>query len=218
MRVRVKICGMTRAADVDAAAHAGADAIGLVFHAASPRALTATQARSVVAGIAPFVTTVALFVDPSRDEVLRVIDTVRPDLLQFHGAEQESFCAGFGVPWMKAIRVGGQALEESALARDPGACALLVDRWDPVQAGGTGRSFDWSLLPARTRRRIVLAGGLDAGNVGAGIAALRPFAVDVSTGVESAPGLKDAGRIRDFMQAVREAEAALAAGEGETQR
>ena len=215
MRIRVKVCGITRAQDAEAAVLAGADAIGLVFHAASPRALALMQARTLVANIAPFVTTVALFADPVRDQVQRVLDAVQPDLLQFHGEEDEAFCTQFDLPYLKAVRVGDRALDAAALAVHPVARALLLDRLDSAQAGGTGRAFDWALVPPRARRRLILAGGLHAGNVGTAIDLVRPYAVDVSSGVESAPGIKDARRIDEFMQAVRRAEAALAAGTGE---
>jgi phosphoribosylanthranilate isomerase len=186
-----------------------------VFHAPSARALAPEHARELVAAVAPFVTTVALFVDPPRADVERVIDTVRPQLLQFHGAEDETFCTSFGLPYLKAVRVGEDALPRSSLAAHASARALLLDRLDTGQAGGTGRSFDWTLVPADTGRRLILAGGLHAGNVGAGIAALRPYAVDVSSGVESAPGIKDVRRLMAFMHAVRAAQAAFADGTGE---
>jgi phosphoribosylanthranilate isomerase len=211
VRTRVKICGITRACDAESAALAGADAIGLVFHAASRRGLDAGRARAVIEGLAPFVSTVALFVDPDASTVREVLERVRPDLLQFHGAEDPAFCAQFGVPYLKAVHLGdGRALDAGA---HPEARALLLDTWDPCQAGGTGRAFDWRQAQGQGGRRIVLAGGLHAGNVEEAIATLRPWAVDVSSGVESAPGIKDPRRIAEFMQAVRRADEALAMAE-----
>lgn len=202
MRVRVKICGITREHDALLAAAAGADAIGFVHWARSPRAVSVERARAIAAALPPFVSTVALFVDPSADEVRRVIDGVRPDLLQFHGDEAPAFCAGFGVPYIKALKIRDRAPDAAVLGYHAGARGLLLDTHDPVAVGGTGRSFDWSLAPSDARRPIVLAGGLDAGNVAQAIAAVRPWAVDVSSGVESAPGIKDEARLGAFMRAV----------------
>jgi len=203
VRVRVKICGITRAHDVEVAERAGADAIGLVFWSNSRRAVNVVQAREIVASLPPFVTSVALFVDPDVAQVQRVLDTLRPDLLQFHGSETDEFCARFGVPYIKALRVGASAPPDHALASWPGARGLLFDTEDAVHPGGSGRVFDWNLLPAAAAARpLILAGGLHAGNVGEAIRRARPWAVDVSSGVEQAPGIKDARRVQDFMRAV----------------
>jgi phosphoribosylanthranilate isomerase len=215
MRVRVKVCGITRVADAQCAVAAGVDALGLVFHAASRRCVDVAGARGIVAALPPFVSTVALFVDAEADAVWRVVDAVRPDLLQFHGSEEAAFCARFGVPYLKVLRVGRHAPASAALAAHPLARGILLDTLDPAQAGGTGRCFDWSLLPARHPRPLVLAGGLDAANVGEAIRVVRPYAVDVSSGVESAPGIKDPARIEAFMRAVRRANEALPAPAGE---
>lgn len=215
MRVRVKVCGITRAADAGSAVAAGVDALGLVFHAASRRGVDIAVARGIVAGLPPFVSVVALFVDPDADTVRRVVEELRPDLLQFHGRESAEFCIQFGVPYLKALRVGEQALAPEALDEHPQARGILLDTLDPSQAGGSGRRFDWTLLPTRHQRVQVLAGGLDASNVGEAIRTMRPYAVDVSSGVESAPGVKDPARIEAFMRAVRRANQALAAPAGE---
>lgn len=209
MRVRVKICGITRPCDGEAAGRAGADAVGLVFHPGSARRVDIGAAREIAAAIGPFVSSVALFVNPTRDAVETVVAGMRPDLLQFHGNETPAFCEQFGVPYLKAVGVGTRQLEEEDLALHPGARALLLDTLDPQRHGGTGRRFDWSLVPASRRRPLILAGGLDAKNVEDAILATRPWAVDVSSGVESAPGRKDPGKIGDFMRAVARAHAAL---------
>ncbi len=202
MRIRVKICGITREQDALLAAEAGADAIGFVHWARSPRAVDVQRARSIQAQLPPFVSTVALFVDPSADTVWQVIEATRPDLLQFHGNEEPSFCSAFGVPYIKALKITDRAPDATALGYHAQARGFLLDSHDPVAIGGTGRAFDWSLAPHATMRPVVLAGGLNAANVGRAIAIVRPWAVDVSSGVESAPGIKDEARLRAFMQAV----------------
>ena len=154
MRVRVKICGITREADALLAADAGADAIGLVHWAGSRRAVTPARARAITAVLPPFVATVALFVDPSADEVRRVVDATRPDLLQFHGDEDPGFCAGFGVPYIKAVKIGAAPPAPGVLGYHALARGLLLDTHDPAAAGGTGRAFDWSLAPRGSARRL----------------------------------------------------------------
>jgi phosphoribosylanthranilate isomerase len=206
---RVKICGITRVEDALAAAQFGADAIGLVFHAKSPRAVTAEQAAAIVRTLPPFVTSVALFVDPEPDRVRAVLDQVRPDLLQFHGDEPAAFCAAFGRPWMKALRVRpemtkGDLLQSAALYAD--CRGLLLDAYSPQAHGGTGHAFDWNLIPPDLPKPVVLAGGLEPGNVAEAIRRVRPWAVDVSSGVEQAKGIKDAARIRAFMNEVKNAD------------
>ena len=208
-RVRVKICGITRPSDAEAAALAGADAIGIVFYPKSPRFTDTGAAREIAAALGAFVTTVALFVNPEAEEVERVVSVLRPGLLQFHGDESPAFCERFGLPYMKVLRVGTEALDASVLSSHPSAAALLLDTLDTRQHGGTGRRFDWSLVPREAPRPLVLAGGLDAANVESAIHALRPWAVDVSSGVETAPGRKDPGKIEEFMRAVARANAAL---------
>lgn len=213
MRTRVKICGITRPEDGLAAARSGADAIGLVFWAGSARAVVHERARAIVAALPPFVTVVGLFVDPSPAEVRAAIDAVPLDLLQFHGAEAPEFCRAFGRPYLKAVAASAEADLLESLSPFDDAAGVLVDA-PPLGGipGGTGRSFDWSLLPARLARPLVLSGGLHAGNVGEAVRRIRPWAVDVSSGVEAqdaagAPikGIKDAARIASFIEEVRHA-------------
>lgn len=214
-RTRVKICGLTRPQDLDAAVAAGADAIGLVFYPPSRRCLTPDQAAALRVRVPAFVGVTALFVNPEAEAVRRVIEAVRPDLLQFHGEESPGFCAGFGVRHVKAFRAGAPGLDTpAALAR---ACAAHGEAagwlFDSYSAGygGSGGGFDTALLADVPRGpgmpALILSGGLKADTVGAQIAALAPYAVDVSSGVESAPGIKDAARIQAFMRAVRAADA-----------
>ncbi len=204
MRTRVKICGLTREQDVTAAVALGVDAIGLVFYAPSPRAVDPRQAARLVSLVPAFVTVVGLFVDPSADEVHRVLEHVPLGALQFHGHEPPEDCALFRRPWIKAIAVrDGIDLDHEA-ARYAGASSLLLDTFDPALAGGTGRRFDWGRVPPELAPRIVLAGGLDAGNVAEAIVRVRPHAVDVSGGVESAKGIKDQVKMSQFMQGVRD--------------
>jgi phosphoribosylanthranilate isomerase len=204
---RAKICGITRIEDGLAAARHGADAIGLVFHAASPRNLEPDRAAAIVRALPPFVSSVALFVNPSVGEVERVMRQVRPDILQFHGEETPEFCRSFGMPYLKAARVrpGVDLLQFAALYAD--ACGLLLDAWSEGAHGGTGERFDWSLIPPDLPRPVILAGGLHAGNVAEAIRAARPWAVDVSSGVEASKGIKDAARIAAFMKEVSNADA-----------
>lgn len=204
---RAKICGITRIEDGLAAARAGADAIGLVFHARSPRHVDAERAAAIVAALPPFVASVALFVNPAAVEVEAVLRRFRPDLLQFHGEEAPEFCRAFGLPYLKAARVrpGVDLLQFAASYAD--ARGLLLDAWSEGAHGGTGERFDWSLIPPDLPRPLILAGGLHAGNVAAAIRATRPWAVDVSSGVEAAKGVKDAAKIAAFMKEVRNADA-----------
>ncbi len=212
VRTRVKICGLTRAADVRAAVDAGADAIGLVFHPASPRAVDLEQARNLCAELPPFVTAVGLFVDPPAERVAQVLKQVPLELLQFHGDEPADFCARFGRRWIKAIRMrpGLDPLDavRPYLGGREGASGVLLDAFDPVLAGGTGQSFEWGRIPPDLAPRIVLAGGLTSANVAEAIRQVRPFGVDVSGGVESAKGIKDRAKISAFMQGVRDGDSA----------
>ncbi len=204
MRTRVKICGITRPADALAAAQAGADAIGLVFYPPSPRYLGTERAVEIRDALPPFVQTVALFVNPDAAQVAQVIGRVRPALLQFHGEEAPDFCAQFGMPFVKAVRVrpGVDALEY--LRRFPRAAAWLFDSYVP-EYGGVGESFDWALVPV-TEKPVILSGGLSQANVAAAIRRVRPWGVDVSSGVEAAKGIKDAAKIAAFMAEVRNAD------------
>jgi phosphoribosylanthranilate isomerase len=205
MRTRVKICGITRPEDLEAVAAAGADAFGLVFYPPSPRCLPLERARMLRRAAPAFLSAVALFVNAPREEILRVRDAVCPDLLQFHGEETPGFCAQFGLPWIKACRVrpGVDLLEY--LRPFSGAAAWLLD--SHVEAyGGVGERFDWSLVPPRLERPVVLSGGLSRENVGEAIRRVRPWAVDVSSGVEAAKGIKDPARIAEFIAEVRNAD------------
>lgn len=205
MGTRVKICGITRTEDGLAAARLGADAIGLVFYAASPRAVDAVRAREIVSRLQPFVTVVGLFVNADSDHVRDILSAVPLDLLQFHGDETPEYCTRFGRPYLKAIRVR-PGVDLLQCARDyRTARGLLLDAYVEGARGGTGSTFDWSLIPESLPLPVVLSGGLDAGNVGTAVRAVRPWAVDVSSGVESAKGIKDAGKIASFMNGVRNA-------------
>ncbi|GLO39886.1 MULTISPECIES: phosphoribosylanthranilate isomerase [Pseudomonas] len=203
--VRSKICGITRIEDALAAAEAGADAIGFVFYAKSPRAVDVRQARAIIAELPPFVTTVGLFVNASRCELNEILEVVPLDLLQFHGDETPQDCEGYHRPWIKALRVRPGDDLEAACQLYAGARGILLDTYVPGVPGGTGEAFDWSLVPARLSKPIILAGGLSADNVGQAIAQVRPYAVDVSGGVEQAKGIKDAAKIEAFMRAVKQA-------------
>lgn len=208
-RTRIKICGLTREADVQAAIEAGADAIGFVFYAKSPRAVTPERARALARLLPPFVTPVGLFVNASDAELQAGLDALPHMLLQFHGDETPSDCERVRRPFIRAARVGpgfdllnfGQSFSS--------AQAMLLDAFVDGYGGG-GKVFDWSLLPPSVPFPVVLSGGLSAANVGDGMARIRPWAVDVSSGVESAKGIKDAGLIQAFCRAVRDADAALA--------
>ena len=205
MRTRVKICGITRPQDAVAAAQAGADAIGLVFYPPSPRFISSARAIEIRDALPPFVQTVALFVNASRQEVDAVLEAVRPSMLQFHGEETPAFCAGFDVPWLKACRVKAGVDLLEYFRSYPGAAGWLADAF--VEGyGGAGESFDWSLLPSKRERPLVLSGGLTRDNVAEAIRRVRPWSVDVSSGVESAKGIKDAARIAAFIQEVENAD------------
>lgn len=205
MRTRVKICGITRPEDARAAARAGADAIGLVFYPPSPRYLSTERAVEVRDALAPFVQTVALFVNPDAAQVAQVLQRVRPALLQFHGEETPQFCSQFGTPFVKACRVkpGVDALEY--LRPFSRAAAWLFDSHVP-EYGGVGEAFDWSLVPATQERPVILSGGLSRENVAEAVRRVRPWGVDVSSGVESAKGIKDAAKIAAFIAEVRNAD------------
>jgi len=202
---RVKICGITRSEDALICAQAGADAIGLVFYPPSPRCVEALQAAAVVRALPPFVASVGLFVNPTAEQVETVLGELRLDLLQFHGDETPEFCAGFGVPYLKAVRVkAGIDLVQYAF-RYRQAKGLLLDAYVDGTPGGTGQSFDWNLIPAELPLPVILSGGLEAGNVTAAIRQVKPWAVDVSSGVEASKGIKSEAKIAAFMQGVRSA-------------
>jgi phosphoribosylanthranilate isomerase len=206
LRTRVKICGITRPGDAEAAARAGADAIGLVFYPPSPRFLSVERAREIRAALPPFVQAVALFVNPDAAQVAQVIGRLHPAMLQFHGEETPEFCAQFGLPYLKACRVAPGVDLLKYLQPFSAASGWLLDA-HVAEYGGVGAGFDWSLVPARLERPLVLSGGLASGTVGQAVRRLRPWAVDVSSGVESAKGIKDAAKIAAFIAEVRNADA-----------
>jgi phosphoribosylanthranilate isomerase len=202
MRTRVKICGITRPEDAQAAVRLGADAIGLVFYPPSPRAVTLEQASAIVRRLPPFVTVVGLFVDASRESVAEILNAIPLDLLQFHGEENAAACSGHGRPWIKAIRMQASVDLEQQLHHYTEAAGLLLDTYQAGVPGGTGQTFDWDRIPREMASRIILAGGLDPHNVEQAIRQVRPYAVDVSGGVEAAKGIKDADKIAAFIAGV----------------
>jgi phosphoribosylanthranilate isomerase len=204
---RVKCCGMTRVEDAVLAAELGADAIGLIFTARSRRQVGVDRARAIARALPPMVTTVALFMDEDAAFVDEVIATVQPDLLQFHGAESDPWCAQFGRPYLKAVAMGEGREALPRLRAFPGAAGLVLDGHGLGEAGGSGKAFDWSLMPRDLAQPVILAGGLQPGNVGEAIRIARPWGVDVSSGIESAPGIKDPARLAAFLAAVRAADA-----------
>jgi len=213
-QTRIKICGLTRSEDVAVAIEAGADALGFVFYPPSPRSLDIAQAAKLLAQLPPFVATVGLVVDPEPEWLQRIAGELPLSLLQFHGDEAPVLCTSTRLPYIKAVRLpkrGAQPAVRNAAAQQLSqvmaahsqASGFLLDTLSAAGQGGTGEQFDWSLLPAGEARPLILAGGLDAGNVAAAISAHRPYAVDVSSGVESAPGVKDAGKIANFIRTVQ---------------
>lgn len=203
--MRVKICGITRIEDALAAVAAGADAIGFVFHPDSPRMVTPAQAAQIVAALPPLVSTVGLFVDADEQRIRATLAQVPLSLLQFHGDESEAQCRIYGLPWIKALRVQPGQDVTALMAAWPGASGILLDAYHPSQHGGTGLQFDWSLVPQHSAMPIILAGGLTPANVAEAIRTTRPYAVDVSGGVEATKGVKDADKIEAFMAGVRSA-------------
>ncbi len=200
---RIKICGLTREQDIHAVASHGADALGLVFYEKSPRHVSVPQAAGLARAVPPFLTVVGLFVNPTVDYVREVLAKVPLDVLQFHGEEAPEFCASFGKPYLKAIRVkAGVDLVECA-ARYVGAQGLLLDAYVEGTQGGTGESFDWALIPHNLPLPVILSGGLHAGNVAQAVAQVQPYAVDVSSGVEASKGIKDAAKVAAFIKEVK---------------
>ena len=203
MRTRVKVCGITREQDARAAIQHGADALGFVFWRPSARYIAPERAGEIVRGLPAFVTPVGVFVNPTVDEVERAVAAVPTALLQFHGEETPDFCERFGRPYIKAARMrkGLNLLEYFASFR--GAAAWMVDTFHESQYGGTGTAFDWELLPRDFLRPLILSGGLTVDNVAEAVRRIRPYAVDVSSGVEKQKGIKDADRIAVFIAGVR---------------
>lgn len=206
MRTRIKICGITRPEDAEIAARLGVDAIGLVFHDPSPRVIDESRAARIVAALPPFVHAVALFVDAPAERIRGVIEHLRIDLLQFHGDEAPDYCRGFGLPYIKAIRMRPGVDLKAQAQRYGDAAALLLDTYRKGVPGGTGATFAWQSLPPDLGIPVMLAGGLDPDNVAAAIRIVRPYGVDVSGGVESSGGIKDESRMRAFVKGVARAD------------
>lgn len=202
MRTRVKICGITRIEDAIAAVDAGADALGFVFYAKSPRAVSIADAADIIDRLPAFVTSVALFVDAEPDYVKQVIAQTRVDLLQFHGNETPQMCAQFERPFIKALRMRPDVDLNQQILAYASAKGVLLDAYTPGIPGGTGEQFDWSRIPAEIASQITLAGGLDSSNVAAAIEQVGPYAVDVSGGVELSKGIKDARKLKQFFAEV----------------
>ena len=202
----IKICGVTRNRDALLAAELGADAIGLVFYANSPRALVATQVASVVANVPGSVSVIGLFVNPTREEVEVVLSTGLVDVLQFHGEEDEEFCNSFDRPYLKAFQVKDLQSLDSTLSEYRTATYILLDSYSVEKMGGTGQKFDWSIggnIVQNLDQKVVVAGGLKPENIKDAVIKMNPFGVDVSSGVESSPGLKDAEKLRKFIEGAR---------------
>lgn len=206
-RVRVKFCGITRVEDALAAVALGVDAIGLVLTRKSPRCVAALQAREIRRALPPFVAAVALFMDDEPGFIADAVATVQPDLLQFHGREAQGECLRYEVPYLKAIAMAGSDATPQ-LHEHAAAVGFVFDAHTPGSPGGGGRTFDWTRIPRDIPGPLILAGGLTCDNVGSAIRAVRPYAIDVSSGIESAPGIKDAARMRAFVDAVRAADGA----------
>ena len=205
LRTRVKICGITRVQDALEAVRCGADAIGLVFYAASPRHVSVQQAQQIVAALPPFISVVALFVNATPAEIETVLSQVRIDIVQFHGDETAADCERIKLPYFKAIRVKSDTNLLQCALDFSSANALLLDTYSEAAYGGTGHVFDWDLIPKNMTKPVILAGGLIAENVGLAIQKVKPYAVDISGGVEVSKGIKDANKIAAFMLAVQAA-------------
>ncbi len=203
-RTRIKFCGITRLEDLQIAVDLGVDAIGLVFCPTSPRAINVQQARMLVDRCKPFITSVGLFMNQDAGTISSIIEKVPVDMLQFHGQESEQFCHSFGLPYLKSIAMGGagQAVSKSDYASSAG---LLLDSNELGEPGGSGKQFDWQNIPTLDRL-IILAGGLDSNNVGDAVKQVRPYAVDVSSGIESAKGIKEFNKMKNFVSSVRDAD------------
>ena len=210
IRTRVKICGITRPEDAIVASKLGADAIGLVFYAQSPRCVDLPRAQEICGALPPFVSVVALFVDAQREQVEEVLSTVPVDALQFHGGESATQCAGFGRPYIKAVGMQPGLDLNAVMQSHPEACGFLLDAWQPDTHGGGGVAFDWSQMPFGTARPLILAGGLTADSVAEAITLTRPFAVDVSSGVELEKGIKSTEKMQAFIRGVEAGDASKA--------
>jgi len=202
LRTRVKICGITRIEDALAAVDAGADALGFVFYSKSPRAVSVADAARIISRLPAFVTSVALFVDAEHELIERVIEEAQVDLLQFHGNESAQQCGQYGRPYIKALRMKPDLDLNQQMLAYADARGVLLDAYTPGIPGGTGEQFDWSRIPAELAKEITLAGGLDSSNIAAAIEQVRPYAVDVSGGVELSKGIKDAKKLEQFIAEV----------------
>lgn len=207
-RTRIKMCGLTRKQDVEAAVFAGADALGFVLWSGSKRAVTPEQLAALVTEVPPFVTRVGLFVDASPALIRQCLPHL--DAVQFHGQETPAQCAQVEKPWFKAVRMAPEVDIAAEVQQYRQGKALLLDAYRPGVPGGTGEVFDWQRIPEHVELPVILAGGLNGENVASAIARVHPFAVDVSGGIESAPGVKCAARMKAFVAAVRQADKAFA--------
>ncbi len=205
MSLRVKICGITRLEDLHVACEAGADAVGFVFYEKSPRHVSVETAAALVRALPPFVQSVGLFVDAEQATIETVLKSVPLDLLQFHGDETAAACARHGRPWIKAVRVNPQTDLLKCAADFEAARGLLLDAFVPGLPGGTGERFDWTLIPQALPKPVILSGGLTADNVAEAVRRVRPWAVDVSSGVEASKGIKDALKVARFIANAKEA-------------
>lgn len=203
---RIKLCGMTRLEDVRLAVALDADFIGLVFAKRSRRCVALAQAQTLRAAVTGNTAAVALLMDNAEDEVVCIAETLKPDYLQFHGSENDAFCAGFGLPFFKAIAMGNGDDPLQEIARFPSAYGFVLDGHCVGEAGGSGQRFDWNRLPAHVSRPILLAGGLRPDNVAEAVAEAHPWGVDVASGIETSAGIKDAHAMRQFVAAVHAAE------------
>ena len=204
--VRVKICGITNQVDASDAIALGADAIGFIFHPPSPRYVSPEKVAEIIAGLPPFVSTIGLFVDMKFEDVRKVIDVSGIGCLQFHGEEEESLCDSFGLPWFKTIKMMQGADVVEKVSRYNRSSAVLFDTGDSNLAGGTGKTFDWELIPKSMNKPYIVAGGLNAQNVRKVIKMTKPFAVDVCSGVESEKGKKDKSKLKEFITLAKQRE------------
>ncbi|MGV6808011.1 MAG: phosphoribosylanthranilate isomerase [bacterium] len=198
-KTRVKICGITSVAAAESAVESGADAIGLVFYGKSPRAIKPEIARDIARSVGPFVTVVGLFVNAERADIGKTAMSVGLDLIQLHGNETPEFCQGLGMPYIRALRMSPGMDVVGECGKYPNARGILLDAWNPEKYGGTGETFDWNRVPHSICKPLVLAGGLTPENVAQAVAEVKPYAVDVSGGVESAPGVKSDELMKEFI-------------------
>ena len=200
-QTQIKVCGITRIEDAIYAAQCGVDAIGLIFYSPSPRNVDSEQAKIIRQNLPDTVACVAVVVDPDDELLYQIVEDVKPDFIQFHGNESPARCQQSGLPFLKAFRVRSAAMVEQAVGEYSSASAVLLDAYVPDKVGGTGQTFSWDLVP-QLEMPIILAGGLDSTNIAQAIQTVNPVAVDVSTGVESSPGIKDNHAVRKFVMAV----------------